>query len=63
MECEGTCKHEDGCVGEVRDVLVSGNGFFTPFSFRYCETAIEADRNNGFTVVDKDEDSEDTISH
>ncbi len=54
MKCEGTCRDEGLCVGEVKNVYVSGNGWITPWVFRYCETAIAVDKSNGFTVEEVD---------
>ncbi len=42
--------NEGLCAGEVKKVLVSGNGWIVPWTFNYCENAIAVDESNGFTV-------------
>ena len=54
-KCEGTCLREGECSGEVKEVIVSGNGFSGPLFFSYCDTAIEVDRANGFLVEIKEQ--------
>lgn len=49
LKCEGNCSIENTCKGEVRSVHVSGKGW-DKVPYDYCETAIEYDRNNGYTV-------------
>ena len=46
-ECEGNCGFH---YGEVRRVRV-WYGFYDWGFFNYCDTAIEIDRGNGFTVI------------
>lgn len=55
-DCEGNCEgRNDGHRGEVKKVVVSGGRAYTkPTTFRYCEQAIEEDRNNGFTVEEEE---------
>lgn len=50
MKCEGECSQSGECRGEVKRYEVSGCGFVRPFTFGYCETAVEEDRQRGFTV-------------
>lgn len=55
MKCEGECSREGTCIGQVKKVLVSGNGFKEPFKFNYCETAVKEDEKRGFVVEFVDE--------
>ena len=57
MKCEGDCTNYEyeACFGEVKEVLVSGNGFKKPFRFFYCQAAREEDIRRGFLVEDVDE--------
>jgi hypothetical protein len=52
IKCEGECANSDECKGEVKKVLVSGNGWIRAWHFAYCETAREVDRERGFLVQD-----------
>ncbi len=47
-DCVGRCEINEGHKGKVRLVRVTGFGF--DMKFRYCQTAIDIDRKNGFTV-------------
>jgi len=58
MECQGECKKEGRCFGEIKRVLVSGNGFKEPFEFDYCEEAREEDTRRGFLVEENLPDSQ-----
>jgi hypothetical protein len=51
LKCDGECSRENRCKGDVRSVLVLGNGFTEEFQFNYCETAIQEDREHGFDVA------------
>jgi hypothetical protein len=48
LKCEGYC--EGQCFGDVKEVLVSGNGINAPFQFNYCQNAREEDIWRGFNV-------------
>jgi hypothetical protein len=50
MKCDGECNKNNECQGEVKRVFVTGNGFKGAFEFDYCETAVNVDIKNGFTV-------------
>jgi len=54
-ECQGECKREGRCIGNVKKVEVSGNGFKGPFAFFYCQEAIAEDKRRGFLVKEVDE--------
>jgi len=57
MECIGECYNTGECKGEVKKVVVSGNGWPAPWHFEYCATARDIDRERGFLVEDDtDED-------
>ena len=47
LKCDGSCEEH---LGEVRQVFVKGWG-----TFNYCDTAIEQDKKDGFTVFEGDE--------
>lgn len=51
LKCDGTCYPDKRCKGEVKSVTVIGEKFPDPFRFNYCETAIQTDRDNNFTVI------------
>lgn len=55
LKCDGECYRDGECFGSVNPVIVSGNGWLTPFHFNYCEVAIEVDKSRGFTVELKEE--------
>ena len=48
-ECDGRCSINQGCVGEIQRVRVSGRGEYWG-EFNYCQTAIDIDRGNGLIV-------------
>ncbi len=52
MECQGECKKNDECTGEVKEVIVYGTFCPTGLKFNYCQTAREEDERRGFTVTD-----------
>ncbi len=56
MKCDGTCDWlREGHTGIVKRVKVTGGGLDGTYKFNYCESAIETDRNNGYTVEILDE--------
>lgn len=55
--CQGECRKEGRCFGEVKSVLVSGNGFKS-FQFDYCQEAREEDERRGFLVEENLPDSQ-----
>ena len=54
MKCQGECKADGTCKGEVKFVSVTGCGFKGSFSFFYCDTAIKTDKERGFTVEEEE---------
>ena len=50
MKCQGMCSLEGTCSGEVKAVSVKF-GAKDWGMFFYCDTAIETDREHGFTVT------------
>ena len=58
MKCIGECSNPGECKGEVRKVVVSGNGWVKPWHFEYCETARDIDRERGFLVEDDTDEDE-----
>lgn len=56
FKCEGECKNDGTCFGEVKHVEVSGHGFKKPFRFHYCQEAREEDERRGFLVEEINED-------
>ena len=55
MECQGQCKNNGTCTGDVVDVVVYGLICPTGMNFQYCETAIKTDEDNGYLVEKIDE--------
>lgn len=53
MNCIGECSNTGECKGEVKKVVVSGNGWPVPWHFEYCATARDIDRERGFVVEDE----------
>lgn len=55
MDCEGACEEHKG---KVRTVIINfpkkqTKDCWKNMEFNYCDTAIEADRENGFIVLDE----------
>jgi hypothetical protein len=48
-KCEGSCEEDEGHVGEVVFVEVSGGGW-KAMHFWYCQAAIAEDQRRGFNV-------------
>lgn len=46
-KCEGGC---DEHIGPLKIVKITGNGWVNPWIFTYCQSAIDIDREHGFTV-------------
>ena len=60
MKCEGNCIETHGeHLGEVNHIMVKGKEFFNgkPFTFDYCQNAIQEDERRGFevTIIDENE--------
>lgn len=55
MECQGECKKNDECNGEIKEVIVYGAFCPTGLKFIYCQTAREENDLRGFTVEVVDE--------
>lgn len=55
MECQGECKKQGECAGEVKTVIVTGAFCPTGMQFNYCQVAREEDERRGFTVEVIDE--------
>lgn len=53
MECQGECKKQEECTGEIKSVIVFGQFCPNGLEFDYCQTAREEDERRGFEVVDK----------
>jgi hypothetical protein len=49
FDCNGACKRDGDCRGEVRTVEVLKNNESWG-RFNYCETAIKTDERNGYEV-------------
>lgn len=54
MKCQGECRQDDTCTGEVKFVSVTGGGFKGSFNFFYCDTAIQIDKDRGFMVEEQE---------
>lgn len=55
MECQGECKKQSECKGEVKEVIVYGSFCPTGLKFFYCQEAREEDKRRGFEVEEVDE--------
>lgn len=55
MECQGQCKKDGECAGEVKEVLVYGAFCPKGLKFFYCQTARDEDTRRGFIVEIFDE--------
>jgi hypothetical protein len=49
ITCEGSCFWSGECEGEIKEVHVTSNDYDWG-NFKYCQTAIRVDRDNGLLV-------------
>lgn len=55
IKCQGECKKQGECTGDVKAVIVIGAFCPSGMQFNYCETARKEDERRGFTVEECDE--------